>query len=240
VRREGGRWRITVFCSNVPAQVSTPVSEAVGIDVGFNELVATSTGELIGNARHLKRSLCRLADRQRLVAGRRRGSKRRRKASRQIGRLHRKVRSQRRDLAHQISRQLVNRYGLIAHEDLTISNMVRRPKPHPNDEGGFDPNGAAAKAGLNREILAAGWGQLLRFIGYKAEEAGCHVIAVSPRHTSQTCHACGHVDPESRHATEFRCTSCGHSDHADVNAARNILRAGLARRHEREADNRVA
>jgi putative transposase len=123
------------------------------------------------------------------------------------------------------------------HEDLQINNMVRRPKPSPNDEGGFDPNGAAAKGGLNREILAAGWGQLLRYIGYKAEEAGRHVIAVNPRHTSQTCHHCGHVDAESRHATEFRCTSCGFSDHADVNAARNILRAGLAHRHEREADS---
>jgi len=134
----------------------------------------------------------------------------------------------------------VNRYGVIVHEELQIANMVRRPAPRPNDEGGFDPNGAAAKGGLNREILAAGWGQLLRFVTYKAEEAGRDVIAVNPRHTSQTCHHCGHVDAENRHATRFRCTSCGHRDHADVNAARNILRAGLAHRHEREGTERVA
>jgi len=93
---------------------------------------------------------------------------------------------------------------------------------------------------LNREILAAGWGLLLRCITYKAEEAGRDVITVNPRHTSQTCHHCGHVDPENRNATEFRCTSCGHVDHADVNAARNILRAGLAHRHERQAETCVA
>jgi putative transposase len=123
---------------------------------------------------------------------------------------------------------------------LQIVNMVRRPKPRPNDEGGFDPNGAAAKATLNREILAAGWAQLLRFITYKAEEAGRDVIAVNPRHTSQTCHQCGHVDAENRHATKFRCTSCGHVDHADINAARNILRAGLAHRRQREATEHIA
>jgi putative transposase len=131
---------------------------------------------------------------------------------------------------------LVEDNDVIVHEELKIANMVRRPTPKPNDEGGFDPNGAAAKAGLNREILAAGWGQLLRCIAYKAEEAGREVIAVNPRHTSQTCHHCGHVDRENRHATEFRCTSCGHEAHADINAARNILRAGQAQRHEREAN----
>jgi putative transposase len=154
--------------------------------------------------------------------------------------LHRKIAWQRRDLAHQVSRRLVNDFGLIVHEQLQISNMVRRPASHPNTEGGFDPNGAAAKGGLNREILAAGWGQLLRFITYKAEEAGRDVIAVNPRHTSQTCHHCGHVDPGNRHATKFRCTSCGHVDHADVNAARNILRAGLAHRHARQATEHAA
>jgi putative transposase len=235
LRREGSRWRITVFCNNVPATPLEPTDAVVGVDVGINELAALSTGELVGNPRHLRRSLDRLAGRQRLVGGRTRGSRRRRKAARQVGNLHRRIARQRRDLAHQVSRRLVDRYGLIVHERVEIPNMVRRPAPRPNAEGGFDPNGAAAKSGLNREILAAGWGQLLRFITYKAEEAGRDVIAVNPRHTSQTCHACGHVDPENRTATRFRCTRCGHVDHADVNAARNILRAGLAHRHEREA-----
>jgi putative transposase len=240
IRRDGSRWRLTVFCSQVPARRLEPTGEQVGIDLGVTELVATSEGELIGNPRHLRRSLDALALRQRLVAGRHQGSTRRRRAVAQVGRLHRKVARQRRDLAHQVSRRLVDGYDVIVHEDLKIANMVRRPAPRPNDEGGFDSNGAAAKAGLNREILAAGWGQLLRCIAYKAEEAGREVIAVNPRHTSQTCHRCGHVDAGNRHATEFRCTSCGHEAHADVNAARNILRAGQAQRPEREANRLIA
>jgi putative transposase len=229
-----------VFCSDVPATHLQASDCVVGIDVGITELVATSDGVLIGNPLHLRSSLGQLAAKQRLIASRRLGSNRRRKAAQQLGRLHRRIANQRRDLAHQISRQLVNEYGTIVHEDLHIANMVRRPAPQPNEEGGFSPNGAAAKGGLNREFLAAGWGQFLRFIAYKAEEAGREVIAVNPRHTSQTCHHCGNVDPGNRHATEFRCTGCGHVDHADVNAARNILRAGLARRHEREVDRNVA
>jgi putative transposase len=94
---------------------------------------------------------------------------------------------------------------------------------------------------LNREILSAGWGQLLRLIAYKAEEAGRTVIAVDPKHTSQTCHACGFVAAANRTDTVFRCRRCGHTDHADINAAKNILRAGLAQReHSRKAKRAVA
>ena len=63
---------------------------------------------------------------------------------------------------------------------------------------------------------------------------------MNPRHTSQTCANCGHVDGGNRHGTVFRCLACGHTDHADVNAAVNILRAGLAQRHAREANREVA
>lgn len=235
VRREGRRWRITVFCADVPVEPMEPTGAVVGIDLGVTHLVATSDAELVDNPRHLRRSLDALAARQQLVAGRRRGSHRRRKAATEVGRLHRKIVRQRRDVAHKLSRRLVDANDLIVHEDLKIPNMTLRPASRPDGAGGFDPNGAAAKAGLNREILAAGWGQLLRMIAYKAEDAGRQVIAVDPRHTSQTCHQCGHVDKANREGVTFHCLGCGHTAHADVNAARNILRAGLAHRLERDA-----
>jgi putative transposase len=241
VRREGSRWRVTVFCANVDTSQPLPATgRDVGIDVGVDELVATSDGDLYPNLRHLRGSLDRLAIKQRLVAGRRRGSMRRRQAAAQVARLHRKIARQRRDHLHLVSRRLVDTYDLIVYEDLRITNMVRRPAPRRNEQGGFDPNGAAAKAGLNREILAAGWGQLRRLIVYKAEDAGREVIAVNPRHTSQTCHTCGHVDGRDRHGSVFRCSRCGRVAHADVNAAANILRAGQAHRLTREATRQVA
>jgi putative transposase len=115
------------------------------------------------------------------------------------------------------------------HEDLQIANMTRRPKPRPGGNGGHEPNGAAAKTGLNKSIHDAGWGIFLRILSAKAESAGRQVIAVNPRHTSQRCAQCGHTAAGNRVTqAEFRCLACGHQAHADVNAARNILRAGLA------------
>ncbi len=118
---------------------------------------------------------------------------------------------------------------MIIYEDLQVGNMTRRPNPRPNGSGGHEPNGAAAKSGLNKSIHDAGWGIFLRVLSAKAESAGRQVIAVDPRHTSQRCAECGHVAAGNRVTqAQFRCLACGHQAHADVNAARNILRAGLA------------
>lgn len=85
-------------------------------------------------------------------------------------------------------------------------------------------DGAAAKAGLNRSILDAGWGQLASMVAYKAEEAGRRLVFVEPRYTSQTCAQCGYSHRDNRKSTAFCCQGCGHEDHADLNAATNILR----------------
>ena len=109
--------------------------------------------------------------------------------------------------------------------------MIRKPKPRPDPEnqGGFLPNRARAKAGLNRAILASAWGILGTRTRQKAEASGAAVIFVDPRFTSLQCRACGHTAPGNRESQAvFRCVSCGHGDHADANAARNILARGLA------------
>jgi putative transposase len=140
------------------------------------------------------------------------------------------VANQRKDLAHQLSRRLVDASDSIYLEDLRIANMIRRPKPVPDGEGGLAPNGARAKAGLNASIADAAWAQLTSLLIYKTADAGRSVILVDPHHTSQRCSACGHTAQENRRSqAEFRCTACGHLAHADINAARNVLRAGRAR-----------
>ncbi|MFG3439733.1 RNA-guided endonuclease InsQ/TnpB family protein [Nonomuraea sp. NPDC047897] len=94
----------------------------------------------------------------------------------------------------------------------------------------------AQKAGLNRSILDAGWGVFLTILAHKAESAGRELIAVDPRNTSRTCSRCGHVAKDNRLTqAAFACTACGHTAHADVNAAINILRAGLALREAAQA-----
>ncbi|WP_240196857.1 RNA-guided endonuclease InsQ/TnpB family protein [Nonomuraea lactucae] len=118
------------------------------------------------------------------------------------------------------------------HENLKIANMTR------SASGTIDRPGrnVAAKSGLNRSVLDAGWGVLLQVLAHKAESAGRELIAVDPRNTSRTCARCGHCAKENRVTqAEFACTACGHTAHADVNAATNIIRAGLALRRAAEA-----
>jgi putative transposase len=92
------------------------------------------------------------------------------------------------------------------------------------------PNGAAAKSGLNRGILSKGWYRFEQALKSVSRYTGTQVVKVPAAFTSQRCSACGHVDPKSRESQAvFRCTHCSRpAEHADVNAAKNILAAGLA------------
>jgi putative transposase len=229
VRREGRRWWVTIRCTDVPAEPLPATGREVGIDLGVTVLVATSDGALITNDRHAQRVAHRLARAQQSLATKRRGSRSRRRAVERVAAAHRGVRNRRADTLHQLSRRLVNDYDLIVHEQLIVSNLVRRPQPRPDGPGAYAPNGAGAKTGLNRCIHDAGWGTLLAMIAYKAESAGRTVIAVDPRNTSRTCAQCAHVSAGNRRGAVFECLACGHGAHADTNAAINILRAGRAR-----------
>jgi putative transposase len=232
VKREGTKWWLSVRCVDVPAMPLDPTGREVGVDLGVVNLVATSDGERIEGEHFGSRARDQLAQAQRKLSTKQRGSNRRRRQVEEVARLHRRVANQRGNAAHQLSRQLVNDYDLIVLEDLAITNMVRAPraKPDPDAPGAYLPNGAASKAGLNHSIHDAGWGTLALLLSYKAESAGRIVVTVDPRYTSQTCAECGHVEAGNRVSQAvFRCLSCEHVAHADVNAARNILRAGRAR-----------
>ncbi len=93
----------------------------------------------------------------------------------------------------------------------------------------------AAKAGLNRSILDAGWGQLRAKLFYKAEGAGRELIAVNPAFTSQTCNTCGHIEADNRFHGHFACRRCGHEADADINAAANILKRAESARQRHAA-----
>ncbi|MGI5228119.1 RNA-guided endonuclease InsQ/TnpB family protein [Actinoallomurus sp. CA-142502] len=120
------------------------------------------------------------------------------------------------DWAEKTSTDLARRFDLIRIEDLKIGNMVRSARGTIAAPG----VNVRAKAGLNRSIHAAGWGHLARRLEHKAVG---RVEKINPAYTSQTCHVCGHCAADSREGQAvFRCRACGHTDHADVNAAKNI------------------
>lgn len=229
VRRCAGAWWATIVCRAVPARLLEPTGRQVGVDRGVEVLAATSDGRLVTNPRHLIAAAARLTAAQQALSRtcRRPVSGRRRRARAEVARLHARVARQRKDTLHKLSRVLVNSYDLIALEDLRIPNMTRSAA----GTAGLPGTNVAAKAGLNRSILDAGWGILANMIAYKAAEAGRRVALVDPRHTSASCSGCGHVHPEDRVTRgRWRCCACGLDVHADINAARNILhRAGSAR-----------
>ena len=161
VKREGTKWWVSVRCVDVPATPLAPTGREVGVDLGVVNLVALSDGELIEGSRFAARSSERLADAQRRLANKQHGSNRRSRQVQEVARLHRQVKQQRLNAAHQLSRRLVNEFDLIVMEDLEITPMVARPRPilDPHAPGGFLANGASSKSVLNRSIHDAGWGQ---------------------------------------------------------------------------------
>jgi putative transposase len=125
----------------------------------------------------------------------------------------------------------VAEHDLVVFEKLNIQGMsaAPKPKPDPQQPGAFLPNRRRQKAGLNKGILASAWGVLADRTEEKARASGCTVVYVNARYTSQQCHACGHTTADNRDSQAvFVCKRCGHHDHADANAAKNILARGLA------------
>lgn len=119
-------------------------------------------------------------------AGRDVGSGNRRKAKRKLAKLHRKIANRRLDFHHKTARRLIDSSDVIAVEDLATANMTRSASGTTVEPG----RNVAAKAGLNRSILDAGWGQFISILVAKAEGAGRRVVKVDPRDTSRTCHRC--------------------------------------------------
>jgi putative transposase len=228
IKREGEHWFVVLTCERAPEVVYHSSEEAVGLDLGLLSFATLSTGEQIANPRHLRRAEAKLKQQQQRIARQKRGSTRRRKAGRWLGKLHRHIRNQRRDFHHKEASKLVKRYGMLCFEDLKPANMSRRPKPKRDVETGqYLPNGASAKAGLNKSIRDAGWGQFVRICEGKAESAGARVLKVNPRNTSQRCSRCGAMVPKDLEERWHRCPSCGLELDRDHNSALDILRLGL-------------
>jgi putative transposase len=158
----------------------------------------------------------RLRRLERRLARAQRGSNRRAGVQRAIARLRARETDRRKDWAEKTSTAIARQFDLIRVEDLQIKNMTRSASGTAANPGRY----VRQKVGLNRGILASGWGQLVRRLEQKAPG---RAQKISPAFTSQCCSACGRVDPKSRESQAvFRCTACGYACNADVNAAKNI------------------
>jgi putative transposase len=228
--RKGKRWFASIQVE-LPPPAQPPAhphaAQVVGIDRGVAVFAALSDGTHIAPASPLKAAQRRLAVAQRALSRKKRGSNNRRRATRRVQRIHREVSEIRKDFLHKTSTTIAQNHGVVVLEKLEVHHMVASARGTAEQPG----KNVAAKAGLNRAILDQGWYAFEQMLSYKLQKRGGQLLHVPAAYTSQRCSICGHTAAENRRSqAAFRCVSCGHADHADTNAAKNILGAGQALR----------
>jgi putative transposase len=184
---------------------------------------ALSKGTFIESPRQYRKAQAELKRKQGALSRKKGGSPRREKARKQVAKAHRKMANCRRDFHHKQAKQLVQEHQVIVFEDLHLAHLVRRPKGKQDEDATSLPNGAAAKAGLNKSLLDNGLGQFVQIVTCKAAYTGREVYKVNPQQTSQMCCACGRKgSKKDLDERVHRCLHCGVVLDRDTNAAINI------------------
>jgi len=215
-RTATGKWFACFSCEVEVEALMLPQSanasaEAVGSDAGLHSFSTLSTGEKIDNPRFFREEEKELAKVQRKLSKTERKSKERSERKKIVARVHERIANKRHDFAHQESRKVVNKYGIICVEDLQILNMMK--------------NHCLAKS-----IADAAWRMYFQCLAYKAGWAGRQMVKVDPRNTSRDCHRCGHRRADLRLSDRvYECTNpeCLLVMDRDWNAALNVLALGL-------------
>jgi len=222
-----GHWYATVLCEwYADAPVHKHPGTAVGVDMNVANLLATSDGRIEpGVAKELDRLDKIVRRRQRAARNKQRGSRNWKKAQMRIAKTQARAARIRDDALNKVAHELASTYETVCIEDLRVKNMLASAAGTVESPG----QRVKQKRGLNRAIARQGWRALRTKLEVKAAMYGGRVAPVPPMHTSRTCAACGCVDAQSRYTQAgFCCVACGHTDHADVNASRNIRERGLA------------
>jgi putative transposase len=243
VSQDAGRWFVSLTME--VDKLLSCAGEIVAADRGVTDTLALSDGRRIAplNAhkkaqyrlRRYQRSVSRKIEAQKRNMGldpkapfpkgiRLAKSNRQRRAESKVAKCHRKIALQRKDWAHKLTTGIVDEAAIVVLEDLKIRNMTASAKGTTETPG----KRVAQKSGLNRSILDQAWYLIEQMLEYKTAWRGGEVLKVPALYTSQCCSVCGFVHAENRKAKHFGCQQCGHTDDADINAAKNILAAGLA------------
>ena len=216
-------WHVSFACESEQVAPAN-ICPAVGIDRGVVNTLTLSTGERLSVPTSLELLERHHRRAQRMLARKKRGSKRRLRQLRRCAKLAAKRARIRRDWHHRAALDIARRFGVVVLEDLKIKGMTASAAGTIEEPG----RNVRQKSGLNRSILNQGWFGFETILAYKLEERAGTLLKVNPAFTSQTCSACGARDSESRESQAlFACRSCGHRGHADINAAINIRDAGF-------------
>ena len=209
-RDAAGRYFVSLLCDDVVA-AKPAVAAKVGIDLGLTHFAILSTGEKITAPNTFRKNEAKLAKLQRRLAKKTKGSARRKKAKLKVAKLHAKIADSRRDFLHKLSTRLINENQVIAVESLSVSNMQKNRC-------------------LSKSISDASWSEFLRQLEYKANWYGRELVGIDKWYpSSKRCSDCGYTMPKMPlNVRQWTCPECGSIHDRDVNAARNVLAAGLA------------
>ena len=211
---KAGKWFVSI---QTEMEVVKPLPlglSAVGVDLGVTNFATLSDGTFIKPKNSFKKHEQRFKKYQRRMSRQVKGSKNYKKTRAKLARCHQTLANVRKDFLHKASTEIANNHALVVIEDLKVKNMTKAGKH---------------KRGLNKAILDQGWAEFRRQLEYKLAWNGGMLVVVNPAYTSQTCSVCGHVHKDNRTSqSNFMCVACGHHEHADLNAAKNILAAGHA------------
>ena len=206
-----GRWFVSILVDDYTIKPLPKIEKSIGLDVGITSLIATSDGDKIANPKHFKKLRKKLKKKQKALARKHSGSNNRQKARVQVAKVHAQITDARQDFLHKLTTQLTRENQTIVVEDLAIKNMVKNHK-------------------LALAISDASWGELIRQLAYKCQWYGRELIKIDRWFpSSKRCGNCGHiVDKLPLNIRDWECPKCGVNHDRDINAANNILAAGLA------------
>ena len=206
-----GRWHISLRFDDPTIKPLPLTDKAIGIDLGISSLLITSDGEKVSNPKHLKKHARKLRQAQKSLSRKQKGSKNREKARRKVARIHAQITDTRKDHLHKLTTQLVRENQTIVVEDLAVKNMVKKPK-------------------LAQAISDASWAEITRQLAYKCRWYVRTYIEIDRWFpSSKRCSNCGFmVEKMPLSVREWDCPRCGTHHDRDLNAAKNILAAGLA------------
>ena len=205
-----GRYFVSMLCDDT-VQPKAEVEGKVGVDLGLTHFAILSTGEKIAAPNTFRKNEEKLAKLQRRLAKKTKGSANRKKARLKVAKLHAKIADSRKDFLHKLSTRLVNENQVIAIETLAVSNMQKNRH-------------------LAKSISDAGWAEFVRQLKYKSLWYGRELVGIDRWYpSSKRCSDCGHtVAKMPLNVREWACPECGTVHDRDINAARNVLAAGLA------------
>lgn len=213
IKREGNHWYAIFSCEIEIAPKVKNYKKVVGVDVGCVDFATLSNGDVIKHPHYFKLSQNKLAEVQSKYSklkNRPKDNKQKIRTKHKLVKIHFKVKNQRKNFLHKLSKKFVTKYSHVCVEDIKPSQML-------NDNW----------RSLNKSILDSGWTTFRQMLHNKAVEAGCEVVDVDPSYTSQMCSGCGNIVKKELSERQHKCNVCGLDIGRDLNAARNILRVGM-------------